>query len=74
MALAARRNLDAVSKLNRFAAVTALAYPLHTGELGGLALKVVLATGGIALCGLSVMGIWQWCRKRKVRKSRMAVA
>ncbi|WP_109479719.1 PepSY-associated TM helix domain-containing protein [Paraburkholderia sp. C35] len=55
------------NQLDPGARAVAVIYPLHTGELGGLPLMVILSTGGVALCGLFVTGIWQWWRRRKAR-------
>jgi len=45
----------------------AVIYPLHTGELGGLLLQIVVACVGLALAGLGFSGIWLWWRRRAVR-------
>ena len=39
-------------------------YPLHTGELGGVALEAVTFVGGLVLGLLGVSGIWLWWRRR----------
>lgn len=39
-------------------------YPLHTGELGGWPLTVVVALLGLALWGLGVTGVLVWARRR----------
>ncbi|QIL79949.1 PepSY domain-containing protein [Diaphorobacter sp. HDW4A] len=46
----------------------AIAYPLHTGELGGVTLEIVAALNGLALAGLGISGVWLWWRRRKARK------
>ncbi|WP_109482302.1 PepSY-associated TM helix domain-containing protein [Paraburkholderia sp. C35] len=55
------------NQLDPGARAVSVIYPLHTGELGGLPLMIVLGTGGLALFGLSVTGVWQWWRRRKAR-------
>ena len=50
------------------AGAAAIAYPLHTGELGGVALEIVAALNGVVLAGLGITGIWLWWRRRKARK------
>ena len=42
----------------------AVIFPLHTGELGGVAHQVVTALLGLALGGLGFSGIWLWWRRR----------
>jgi uncharacterized iron-regulated membrane protein len=42
----------------------AVIFPLHTGELGGMAHQVVTALLGLALGGLGFSGIWLWWRRR----------
>lgn len=44
--------------------VVAVIFPLHTGELGGVAHQVVTALLGLALGGLGFSGIWLWWRRR----------
>lgn len=39
-------------------------YPLHTGELGGVALEAVTFLSGLALGLLGISGIWLWWRRR----------
>jgi uncharacterized iron-regulated membrane protein len=57
-------------RLDPGARAVAVIYPLHTGELGGPPLMIVLAAGGMTLCALFVTGVWQWWRRRKARGSR----
>ena len=40
-------------------------YPLHTGELGGLALEALTFVSGLALGMLGMTGIWLWWRRRR---------
>jgi uncharacterized iron-regulated membrane protein len=47
------------------ARAVAVIYPLHTGELGGMALEALVATGGVVLGGLGVTGLWLWWRRRR---------
>ncbi|MGJ7526987.1 PepSY-associated TM helix domain-containing protein [Variovorax sp. GB1P17] len=44
--------------------MVAVIFPLHTGELGGVAHQVVTALLGLALGGLGFSGIWLWWRRR----------
>lgn len=38
-------------------------YPLHTGELGGTPLTVLVGLGGLVLAGLGISGLWLWTRR-----------
>lgn len=38
-------------------------YPLHTGELGGTLLTVLVGLGGLVLAGLGISGLWLWARR-----------
>jgi uncharacterized iron-regulated membrane protein len=49
------------------ARATAVVYPLHTGELGGVALETAVAVGGLTLGGLGISGVWLWWRRRAVK-------
>lgn len=40
-------------------------YPLHTGELGGIALEALTFLSGLALGMLGITGIWLWLRRRR---------
>ncbi|MET3493811.1 PepSY-associated TM helix domain-containing protein [Variovorax boronicumulans] len=42
----------------------AVIFPLHTGELGGVAHQIVTALLGLALAGLGFSGVWLWWRRR----------
>lgn len=46
---------------------TAVVYPLHTGELGGVALETAVAIGGLTLGGLGISGVWLWWRRRAIK-------
>lgn len=62
-------------QLDPGARATSVVYPLHTGELGGVPLMIVLAAGGLTLGALSVTGVWQWWRKRsRVRPGAAVIA
>ncbi|MGH8816945.1 MAG: PepSY-associated TM helix domain-containing protein [Achromobacter pestifer] len=50
------------------ARATAVIYPLHTGELGGLALEIAVAIGGLTLGGLGISGVWLWWRRRSIKR------
>ncbi|MBS0452882.1 MAG: PepSY domain-containing protein [Proteobacteria bacterium] len=47
--------------------IVAWVYPLHTGQLGGLALQTLTALTGVALGSLGLTGIWLWWRRRRAR-------
>lgn len=51
--------LDAGSRAN------SVVYPLHTGELGGVALETLNALLGLALATLGITGLWLWWRRRR---------
>ncbi|TDV35893.1 putative iron-regulated membrane protein [Paraburkholderia caballeronis] len=61
-------------RLDPGARAVSVIYPLHTGALGGPLLMVVLAVGGLASGGLSATGLWQWWRRRKLRRARVVQA
>ncbi|MNU04748.1 hypothetical protein D3C72_2492900 [compost metagenome] len=44
-----------------------MVYPLHTGELGGVALETAVAIGGLTLGGLGISGVWLWWRRRAIK-------
>jgi uncharacterized iron-regulated membrane protein len=46
------------------ARVVAIVYPLHTGELGGPVLEVLVLLNGLALATLGVTGVWLWWKRR----------
>ncbi len=52
--------VDRWNELDAGARANSLVYPLHTGELGGLALETLNALLGLALAGLGVAGVWLW--------------
>ena len=55
--------LDAGTKSNSYI------YPLHTGELGGIAHEALNALCGFTLFGLGVTGGWLWWRRRRGKAS-----
>lgn len=55
--------LDAGAKGNSYI------YPLHTGELGGVAHEAFNAVLGLGLFGLGVSGTWLWWRRRTVPRA-----
>lgn len=59
---------DRWNELDPGARANSVMYPLHTGELGGLALETVNALLGLALAALGGSGLWLWwLRRRQVR-------
>jgi uncharacterized iron-regulated membrane protein len=48
--------------------VNSYIYPLHTGELGGVAWQGGVAILGFALAALGSSGIWLWWRRRTARR------
>ncbi len=58
--------LDAGTKGNSYI------YPLHTGELGGVAHQALNAVSGFTLFGLGVTGGWLWWRRRRGKASALA--
>lgn len=58
--------LDAGTKGNSYI------YPLHTGELGGVAHEALNAVSGFTLFGLGVTGGWLWWRRRRARGPALA--
>jgi uncharacterized iron-regulated membrane protein len=63
--LAAHRwsDLDPGTRVNSYI------YPLHTGELGGVALQVVVGMLGLMLGVLGISGLWLWWRRRSARRA-----
>jgi uncharacterized iron-regulated membrane protein len=59
--LAARR----WNELDPGARAVAVLYPLHTGELGGVALEALVSLNGLALGLLGISGIWLWYKRRR---------
>lgn len=45
-------------------------YPLHTGELGGWPLILVVGILGLTLAGLAASGIWLWGRRQWATRKR----
>jgi uncharacterized iron-regulated membrane protein len=56
---------DRWSDLDPGARANSVIYPLHTGELGGLALETMNVLLGLALLTLSVSGLWLWWLRRR---------
>lgn len=52
------------NELDPGARALSVMYPLHTGELGGLAHTVLTALLGLVLGGLAGSGVWLWWRRR----------
>jgi len=55
---------DRWNELDAGARANSIMYPLHTGELGGLALETLNALLGLALAALGITGLWLWWLKR----------
>lgn len=56
---------DRWNELDPGAWANSVVYPLHTGELGGLALEALNALLGLALAALGVTGLWRWWLRRR---------
>jgi uncharacterized iron-regulated membrane protein len=50
-----------------------LQYPLHSGQIAGLAGRIAVSVGGVAIAVLSVTGVVIWWRKRHARIRRRDV-
>lgn len=55
---------DRWNELDPGSRANSIVYPLHTGEIGGLALETLNGLLGLALVGLGVTGLWLWWRRR----------
>jgi uncharacterized iron-regulated membrane protein len=55
---------DRWNALDPGARANSVIYPLHTGELGGLALETLNALLGLALAALGSAGLWLWWLRR----------
>lgn len=53
------------NELDAGARAVSIVYPLHTGELGGIALEAATFASGLGLAVLGLSGIWLWLRRRK---------
>ncbi len=51
------------SELDTGSRIITVMYPLHTGELGGLTLTILVGLGGLAMASLGLSGIWLWTRR-----------
>ena len=58
------------NELDPGARINSVVYPLHTGELGGVAGGAVVALLGLGLGALGISGIWLWWRRRSVRREK----
>ena len=56
---------DRWNTLDAGASANSVIYPLHTGELGGLALETLNAALGLALGALGLSGLWLWWLRRR---------
>ncbi|MHC0507806.1 PepSY-associated TM helix domain-containing protein [Achromobacter aegrifaciens] len=52
------------NQLDPGARINSMLYPLHTGELGGVAGEAIVALLGLGLGVLGISGIWLWWRRR----------
>ncbi len=50
--------------------INSILYPLHTGELGGVAGEAAVALLGLGLGALGISGIWLWWRRRGLRRAQ----
>ncbi|MET0535380.1 MAG: 2Fe-2S iron-sulfur cluster-binding protein, partial [Steroidobacter sp.] len=41
--------------------------PIHSGEVFGIAGRVLFALGALSMSGLALTGIWQWLERRRLR-------
>lgn len=55
------------NELDPGARINSVLYPLHTGELGGVAGETVVALLGLGLGTLGISGVWLWWRRRSLR-------
>ncbi len=51
------------NELDTGSRIITVIYPLHTGELGGTPLTVLVGLGGLILAGLGISGLWLWTRR-----------
>ncbi|MFN4360814.1 MAG: PepSY-associated TM helix domain-containing protein [Hylemonella sp.] len=51
------------NELDTGSRIITVVYPLHTGELGGTPLTVLVGVGGLVLAGLGISGLWLWTRR-----------
>lgn len=58
------------NELDTGARIITVIYPLHTGELGGVALTIAVSLIGLLLAGLGISGIWMWTRRTWPPKRR----
>ena len=55
------------NQLDPGARINSVLYPLHTGELGGVAGEIMVALLGLGLGALGISGIWLWWRRRGLK-------
>lgn len=60
------------NQLDSGARINSVLYPLHTGELGGVAGEIMVALLGLGLGALGISGIWLWWRRRGLRAQARA--
>ena len=51
-----------------------LQFPLHSGEIAGLAGRIVICITGILVAVLSITGVLVWARKRRARSEKLVLA
>ncbi|MFJ1299211.1 PepSY-associated TM helix domain-containing protein [Pseudomonadota bacterium AL_CKDN230030165-1A_HGKHYDSX7] len=56
------------SELDPGTRINSVVYPLHTGELGGVAGEILVGMLGLGLSVLGVSGIWLWWRRRAAQR------
>jgi len=55
------------NQLDPGARINSVLYPLHTGELGGVAGETIVALLGLGLGVLGISGLWLWWRRRTLK-------
>ena len=58
------------NELDMGSRIITVIYPLHTGELGGTPLTVLVGLIGLVLAGLGISGIWMWVHRTWLLKRR----
>ncbi|MEA3394147.1 MAG: PepSY-associated TM helix domain-containing protein [Pseudomonadota bacterium] len=58
------------NELDTGSRIITVIYPLHTGELGGVLLTVLVGLGGLVLAGLGISGIWMWIKRPRPQSKK----